>query len=86
MNVNTLYQANVNGFVLVRLAATPEQRRVAAEGMVDGEIVASGSAADNTLESVISSPKQTFTFRVLKGSKWEVDSDEITGVEVRWVK
>ncbi len=84
VSVNTTFVAKTYGFVVVRLLADPTERNVVAQGVVDGETVASASAADN-VGSVISTSTQSFTFPVRKGSKWKVDSTfGSSKVEVRW--
>ena len=70
--------------VVVRLLADTTERNVVAQGVVDGETVASASAADN-VGTIISTATQSFTFPVRKGSKWKVDSTfGSSKVEVRW--
>jgi hypothetical protein len=84
VSVNTPFVAKTNGFVVVRLLADTTERNVVAQGVVDGETVASASAADN-VGTIISTATQSFTFPVRKGSKWEVDSTfGSSKVEVRW--
>jgi hypothetical protein len=83
-SVNKPYIANTNGYVVVKLVANPSYRSVLAQGVVDGESIAYGSAADN-VGSVISTAMESFTFPVRQGSTWQVYSTSgSTGVEVRW--
>ena len=74
------------GFVIVRVAASPEGRWVRAECKVDGILVASADAADNSAPNVISSSTQSFTVPVHGNSKYRVDpGDGSQGtIEVRW--
>ena len=61
-------------------------RVVVVQCKVDGTVVASGSAEDNFVHDVISSPTQTFTVPIHGSSTYRVD--RIGGnadVEIRWV-
>lgn len=82
--IDTEFVAVKSGFVVVRLQANPSNRAVAADGYIDGEIVASASAAHNAGDKVISSATQTFTMPVPRGAKWMVKVVTGGGVEVRW--
>ena len=77
--------AVTHGFIVVRIQATRTARQVGADGFVDNELVASASAADNLLDGVISSNRQTFTMPVQAGDKWRVEFDGNGESEVRWV-
>ncbi|MEK8031996.1 hypothetical protein AACH06_14305 [Ideonella sp. DXS29W] len=84
-DVNITYVAKQDGFVVAKLVAGSPWRGVYATGIVDGEPVAEGSAADNYLDGVISTYQDTFTFPVRKFSTWSVASTTgAGGVEVRW--
>ena len=83
------YVAPTAGFLIVRLTTKntdPASRVVVAQCKVDGVVVASGSAADNFLHDVISSPTQTFTVPIHGSSTYRVDRVGGNGdVEIRWV-
>jgi len=87
--LSTDYVAPAPGHLLVRLIArntTEESRLVVAECMVDGIVVASGSAADNKMPGVISSGTQSFTVPIHGSSTYRVDRTAGKGdVEIRWV-
>lgn len=78
--------APVGGFVIVRLSTSPTGRIAGAACKVDGVVVASGSAADNSLAGVMSSPTQTFTVPVHANSTYRVDQTSGSNgkIEVRW--
>lgn len=67
-DVNTTYVAKQAGFVVVKPLAAVGWRTVYAAGVVDGDPVGVGSAADNSVDGVISTPQDTFTFPVRKYS------------------
>lgn len=80
------YTARTPGFLLIRVTATPDSdttRFVKVECTVDDEIVASASAADNRGD-VISSPTQTTTVPIARGSTYRVDRAGDGNVEIRW--
>lgn len=84
-DVNVTYVAKQDGFVVVKLLAAQGWRTVYAAGVVDGDPIAVGSAADNAVDGVISTPQDTFTFPVRRYSYWSVASTTgVEGVEVRW--
>ncbi len=61
--------SGIAGFVVVRVHASPSKRNVIAAGYVNGVLVATASAADQSAGGVISSPTQSFTLPVPNGSK-----------------
>lgn len=62
-------RTETSGFAVIRLAASPTNRAVVAQAFINGELVASGSAADNYLANVISCTTQTLTVPVPKHAK-----------------
>lgn len=84
VNAGVDYVADSDGIVVVKLSANTTNRSTQASGIVNDEVVAFGSSADNE-GSVISSATQSFTFVVGKNSKWRVDTKSTDNVEVRWI-
>src|ERR1043165_1643427 len=74
------------GFVIVRLFAKVPSRDVIASVLVNGETVASASAADNFVENVISSQTQSMTVPAPGGPSVIVkrDAGDAT-IEARWI-
>lgn len=83
------YLAESTGFVIVLARGQAEpptsNRNMTVWGLVDGEAMASCSAANDQSAGFISSPTQTFTMPVRRGSRWHVRRASGTGpIEVRW--
>lgn len=80
--------AVTNGFIVVRIQArntSPQARSILVDGYVDDEHVTSASAADNHLDGVISSGRQSFTMPVQAGDKWRVEVSGGGDFEIRWI-
>lgn len=84
--VDAEFKAPKFGFVIVRLFAKVPLREVMASVVVNGEVVASASVADNFVENVISSQAESMTVPVPSGATVIVKRD--TGdatIEARWI-
>jgi|ERR1041385_1948465 hypothetical protein len=86
IEVDAEFEAPKFGFVIVRLFAKVPKRDVTASVLVNGETVASASAADNFVENVISSMTQSMTVPVPGGATIIVkrESGDAT-IEARWI-
>jgi len=59
----------IGGFYVIRVQASPNARNVIAVGFLNGKLICSASAADQTVSGVTSSPTQSFTMPVPFGAK-----------------